>query len=360
LNTSEFFAALAIMEREKGIPAPFLAEKIAAAIVTSVKRDYGGKDDVVFCNIDCEKQTFEVHVRKTVVDEITDPDTEILREDALKINKKAIIGEFVDISLDTQQFGRIVAQTAKHVIRQGIREAERGQTLQEFESLNGQLITVTVLRVDPRTGNITVKVGRSEAILPHKELLGDESFREGQMVKVYVSDVHDTEKGPKIILSRTSPGLVRRLFENEVPEIYDGVIEIKSVAREAGMRSKIAVWSNDENIEAVGSCIGPKGARINKIVDELLGEKIDVVQYSENPAEFVAEALSPAEVLAVDFQEDNANACHVVVPDNQLSLAIGNKGQNVRLAARLTGLKIDIRPESDPHPPARPKEEEEE
>ncbi|MDR1892864.1 MAG: transcription termination factor NusA [Oscillospiraceae bacterium] len=355
MNNAEFFAALAIMEKDKGIPAAELAEKIGNAIAVAVRKDYGNKDNV-FCSINIENHAFELFLRKTVVEEITDPNTEILIDDAVKYDKKAIPGGEVEIKLDTAQLGRIVAQTAKHVIRQGIREAEREQTLAEFESLMNQLITVTVVRSDPRTGNITVRVGKNEAILPSKELQAGEVFREGQMIKVYVADVHDTEKGPKIMLSRTNPGLVRKLLENEIPEIYDGTIEIKSVAREAGMRTKVAVWSGNENVDAVGSCIGPKGARVNRVVDELGGEKIDVVRYSENPLEFLAGALSPAEVLSAELEPDNPKVCHVIVPDNHLSLAIGNKGQNVRLAAKLTGMKIDIRPESAPLPNPSPPE----
>jgi len=345
LNKTDFFMALAMMEKEKGVPKEDLAEKIQNAIVVATKKDYGSKD-VVFCQIDCEKQTFEVHVHKTAVEEIEDPDTEILLADAVKYKKKAKIGDTIEIKLDTNDFGRILAQTAKHVIRQGIREAEHGQTLQEFQEKNQELITALVQSVDPRTGNVTVEIGRTEAVLLKSEQVMDEQFREGQHIKVYVVDVRSTEKGPKIMISRTHPGLVRRLFENEVPEIFDGTIEIKSISREAGLRTKIAVHSEDEDIDPVGSCIGPKGSRVNKIVDELAGEKIDIVRYSDDPVLFVSEALSPAAVVSVDFDEENPKACKVAVPDNQLSLAIGNKGQNVRLAAKLTGFKIDIHPES--------------
>ncbi len=344
-NLNAFFEALELMEKEKGISCEYLAEKIAGAIVVSAKKDYGSKD-VVFCNIDCEKRIFDVFVRKTVVSEVEDSDTEMLLEDALKINKNAALGEPVEIPLDTHKFGRIAAQTAKHVIRQGIRDAERGQTLQEFQSKNQELVTALVQTVDPISGNATVTIGDKEAILPKAEQIPGETVTEGQHLKIFVVDVRETEKGPKILISRTHSGLVKRLFETEVPEIYDGTIEIKSISREAGSRTKIAVWSKDDDVDPIGACIGPKGTRVAKIVDELCGEKIDIVKYSEDPVAFISESLSPAKVVSVEIDPDGAKSCHVSVPDVQLSLAIGNKGQNARLAAKLTGWKIDIRPES--------------
>lgn len=341
----EFFEALRMMEAEKGIPTEYLAEKIAGAIVVAAKKDQGGRD-IVHCDIDVENEAFSVYLRKNVVDDIEDFYTDLLLEDALKYDKSAQVGGFVDIPLDTKQFGRIVAQTAKHVIRQGIREAERGQTLIEFKSHDKELVTAVVSRIDPKTGNATVLIGKNEAILPSAEQMPEENLREGDHVKVYVIDVRETEKGPKIMLSRTHSGLVRRLFENEVPEIFDGTIQVKAVSREAGSRTKLAVFSENSDIDAVGACIGPRGARVNKIVEELGGEKIDIVCYSEDPVAFVSEALSPAKVLSVEIVDEAAKSCRATVPDSQLSLAIGNKGQNVRLAARLTGWKIDIRPES--------------
>ena len=252
----------------------------------------------------------------------------------------------MDIPLDTKQFGRIVAQTAKHVIRQGIREAERGQVLQEFKDHDKELVTAVIQRIDPKTGNATVTIGKNEAVLPRTEQMPEEVLTEGDHVKVYVIDVKETEKGPKVMISRTHAGLVRRLFENEVPEIYDGTIQVRAIAREAGSRTKMAVWSENSEIDAVGACIGQRGARVNRIVEELGGEKIDIVRYSDDPVAFISEALSPAKVLGVEIEEGETKACRATVPDSQLSLAIGNKGQNVRLAARLTGWKIDIRPES--------------
>ena len=345
MNTNEFFEALALMEKEKGIPATYLAEKVATAIITSVRRDYGGKD-IIFCDIDCEERTFQVYVRKMVVSEIEDADTEMLKETAKQYNKNVKVGDTVDIQLNTGDFGRIAAQTTKHVIRQGIREAERDRTLAEFQSRNQEVLSAIVRRIDARTGNVTLEIGRNEAVLPKSEQVQDESFYEGEHIRVFVVDVKDSEKGPKIMISRTHPGFVRRLFENEVPELFDGTVEIKSISREAGSRTKMAVWSNDPDVEAVGACIGPRGARVNKIVAELCGEKIDVMKYSEDPVEFVSAALAPAQVVSVELDEENGHACRVVVPDSQLSLAIGNRGQNVRLAAKLTGYKIDIHPVS--------------
>ncbi len=344
-DSKEFFEALKLMEEEKGISAEFLAEKIENAIVTAVKKEYGGRD-IVFCDIDLEKQKMRVYIRKNVVDEVEDVYTDLTPEQAAEYKKNAVAGDVVEIELDTKKFGRIMAQTCKHVIRQGIKEAEKGQTLAEFQSRNRELVTAIVERIDPKTGNATVNIGRGEAILLKNEQVPDEIIREGDHIKVYIVDVKETEKGPKAIISRTHPGLVKRLFEMEVPEIFDGTIEIKSVSRQAGVKSKLAVYSENEDIDAVGACIGQRGNRVNKIVDELSGEKIEIVKYSEDPVEYISEALSPAKVVSVEIVSEDPKACRVSVPDSQLSLAIGNKGQNVRLAARLTGWKIDIRPES--------------
>jgi len=345
MNTNEFFEALSIMEKEKGIPAEYLAEKISTAIVVAAKREYGG-NDIVFCDINTDKRSFKVYARKTVVEEITNPDTEILLPEASKYSKRSKIGETVDIKIETKKFGRILAQTAKHVIRQGIREAENGLLLEEFQSRQHEIISAVVQSIDPRTGNATLEIGKNEAILPRTEQLERDILDEGQHIRVYVVDARETEKGPKIMISRTHPGFVKKLFEIEVPEIQNGIIEIKSISREAGSRTKIAVYTTDEEIDAVGSCIGPKGARVTEIVEELCGEKIDIVQYSEDPAEYVTEALSPANVISVEIEDEKKRACRATVPDNQLSLAIGNRGQNARLAAKLTGWKIDIHPES--------------
>ena len=342
----EFFEALAMLEKEKGIPMQYLIEKIEAAISIAIKRDENGaEDNVVEINPDTGR--FYVAVRKTVVDEIEDPATEILKAEAAKYNKIAAVGDIIEIPLETKDFGRIAAQAAKHVIRQGIREAERERIMQEYQSHCNDIITATVLRTDAKTGNVTLElVNKTEAVLPKSEQVPGESFADGQRIRVYVMDVFAGDTGPRMKISRTRAGLVERLFEMEVPEIYDGTIEIKSTAREAGSRTKMAVWSKDENVDAVGACIGPKGSRVSGIVEELGGEKIDVVKYSEDIREFIGAALAPADVLNVEIEDEEARSCKVTVPDNQLSLAIGNKGQNARLAAKLTGWKIDIRPES--------------
>ena len=344
-KNKEFFEAIYLLEKERGIPADYLIEKVCTAIVKSVRNDYGG-EDVVFCDCNPEKQELRVYLKKTVVEEVLDPNTEISVEEAAKYRKAALPGDVVEVVLETKQFGRIAAQTAKNVIRQGIHDAEKGLMLREFQSKQQELVTGKVQRIDPKTGNVTLEIGKAEAILPKGEQVPGEEFTEGQLIKIFIVDVKDTEKGPKAMISRTHHGLVRRLFETEVPEIYDGTVEIKSVAREAGSRTKIAVYAKDENVDPVGACIGPRGSRVGKIVEILGGEKIDVITYSDEPEKYIAAALAPADVLKVEIDAEQEKACHVTVPDTQLSLAIGNKGQNARLAARLTGWKIDIKPES--------------
>lgn len=343
--SKEFFEAVKLLETEKGIPADYLYEKIASAIVVAAKHDYNGKD-IVHCDIDEEKQKIKVYVTKNVVEEIEDPDTDLTLEQAQQIRKSAKVGKTIDIPIKTKNFGRIVAQTAKHVIRQGIREAERGQMLQEFQSKTQELLSAKVERIDPATGNVTLSFGKSDAILPKTEQVPGEVFNVGDITKIFVVDVKESTKGPRVMISRTHPGLVRRLFETEVPEIFDGTIEIKSVSREAGSRTKIAVFSKDEDVDPVGACIGPRGQRVSNIVDALGGEKIDIVKYSESPAEYVAASLAPSDVVSVEILDEATKSCRATVPDDQLSLAIGNKGQNVRLAAKLTSWKIDIKPES--------------
>lgn len=343
--SKEFFEAVKLLVEEKDIPADYLYDKIAAAIVVAAKHNYNGKD-IVHCDIDPEKEKIKVYVTKNVVDEIEDPDTDILLEDAQKIRKSAKVGKTIDIPLKTKQFGRIIAQNAKHVIRQGIKEAERNKQLEEFQSKNQELITAKVNRIDPVTGSASLEIGKTIAILPKNEQIPGEELHEGDNIKIFVVDVKESGKGPKIMISRTHPGLVRRLFETEVPEIYDGTIEIKSVSREAGSRTKIAVFSKDDEIDPVGACIGSKGQRVSTIVDALDGEKIDIVKYSDDVCQFISAALAPADVCSIEILDEQAKACRATVPDDQLSLAIGNKGQNVRLAAKLTGWKIDIRPES--------------
>lgn len=344
-DNKEFFEALALMEEERGIPKEFIAEKIADAIVTAARKDYGG-NEIVTCTIDCEKEVFSISARKQIVDEVEDPFTQISKEDAAAIDPKSIEQGFVEIKLDPKKFGRIVAQNSKNNFRQGVRDAERGQVLAEFQSRNREIVTALVERIDPKTGNAILSIGHSEATLPKAEQVPDEVLKEGDHIKVYIVDVRETEKGPRIMISRTHPGLVKRLFETEVPEIFDGTIEIKAVSRQAGSRTKLAVWSANPEVDAVGACIGPRGGRVNNIVEELAGEKIDIVKYSEDPVAFIGEALSPAKVVSVEIESEEPKVCKVSVPESQLSLAIGNKGQNVRLAAKLTGWKIDIHPES--------------
>ena len=278
-----------------------------------------------------------------------DPANEMPVEEAKKLSAKYEVGDIVNIPVDTVEFGRIAAGNGKQVIIQGLREAERGMVYDEFNSKQHEILTGVVTRVDPRNGNVSLRIGTgtdsTEALLMAGEQVPGEELTEGMHVKVYVVEVRRSTRGPQVLISRTHPGLVKRLFELEVPEIYDGTVEVKSIAREAGSRTKMAVWSNDENVDPIGACVGPKGQRVGSIVEELRGEKIDIVKYSEDPAQFIAAALAPADVLDV-WMADEGKACRVIVPDDQLSLAIGKEGQNARLAARLTGYKIDIKPES--------------
>ncbi len=343
---TEFFEALRLLEKEKGISGDYLLEKIQAAIVLAVEKNCATNKDNVRVILDPETNAFSVTLIKTVVEEIVDPDSEILKEQAVKYKKSAKVGDVIEIPLEPKKFGRIAAEAAKQVIRQGIREAERGNQMQEFKRKNQELVSAVVLRVDPATGAATLEIGNSHAILPRTEQMESDSFKDGDRIKVFVVNVLPGEKGPRMILSRTHAGLVKRLFEMEVPEIYNGTVEIRAITREAGSRTKLAVYAADENVDPVGACIGPHGSRVAGIVEELGGEKIDIVRYSEDPAAFIAAALSPAKVTAVEIDPNAEKACRVTVPENQLSLAIGNKGQNARLAARLTGWKIDIRPQS--------------
>lgn len=349
----EFFEAVALMENEKGISADYLCEKIADAIVKAARKDYNGAD-VVFCDIDAEKQTFRVYVKKPIVaeEDYVDPFAEASVEEAKEYMEDPKPGEYLEYDLDTMKFGRIAAQTAKHVIRQGIKEAERGQVIREFQSKSQDLVNAKVSRIDPINGNITLEIGNGSAVLPRSEQIPGETFTEGDLIKVYVVEVKDTDRGPRVMLSRGNAGFVKRLFEQEVPEIFDGIVTVNAISRDAGSRTKMAVSSKDADVDPIGACIGQRGARVNKIVEILGGEKIDIVKYSDDPAEFISAALAPADVLKVEIIEaetENPKAkksCSVTVPDNQLSLAIGNKGQNARLAAQLTGWNIDIKPES--------------
>ena len=346
-NNNEFFDALAALEKERGLPADYLIDKIKAAIVIAVKKDYEVEDDNVVVDIDPNIGAFRASLLQDIVEEVENPHTQVSLEDAQKIRKTYKVGQRLVTPLKTKEFGRIAAQTAKHVIRQGLREGERSLQCSEMQSRAHEIITGTVTAVDAERGNIVLDLGKGgSAVLPKNEQVPGEHFTEGQMVQVYVVDVLATERGPRVTISRTHPGLVKRLFELEVPEIYDGTVEIKAIAREAGARTKMAVWSKNPDVDPVGACIGAHGSRVEKIVEELGGEKIDVVNYSDDPAAYISAALSPATVLGVEILDADTHSCRVTVPDHQLSLAIGNKGQNARLAARLTGWKIDIRPES--------------
>ena len=344
---AEFFEALAMLEKERGLPADYLLEKIKNAIVIAVKNDYEVEDENVSVVIEPDQGKFSVSLLKTVVEEVEDPATEISLEEAQQKKKSCKAGDEYAIPLKTKDFGRIAAQTAKHVIRQGLKEAERSQMYAEMQSKAHEIISAVVTNIEPVKGIVTLELGKGGvATLPRNEQVAGEELREGQHVKVYVVDVMETERGPRMMISRTHPGLVKRMFEMEVPEIFDGTVEIKAISREAGARTKMAVWSKDENVDPVGACIGPRGQRVANIVEELGGEKIDIVRWSEDPAQFISAALSPATVVGVELLEGDTKSCRVTVPDHQLSLAIGNKGQNARLCARLTGYNIDIRPES--------------
>ena len=349
---NEFFEALNLLEKEKGIPVPYLIEKISSAISIAVKRDMGGTDNNIV-EIDPVKRRFYVAIRKNVVEEIEDPETEITERDAAKYSKNVHVGDVVEIPLETKQFGRIAAQSAKHVIRQGINEAEKEQTLKKYQDRKFEIISAPILRIDPIKGSATLEIDKTEAILPKAEQVPGEELAEGQRIMVYVVDVLTAGKNPKLMISRTHPGLIKRLFEMHTPEIKDGTVEIKAISREAGSRTKMAVLATEPNVDPIGACVGPRGQRVNTIVEELKGEKIDIIKWSEDPAEYIAAALSPADVISVEELPavGDAKSCRVVVPDDQLSLAIGKEGQNARLAAKLTGYKIDIKPASAPLEP---------
>lgn len=350
MNIPEIFAALAMLEKERGIPQTFMMDKIIQAVTTAYKRDHKDVENVIV-DVDEEHQRLKMYVQKNVVaeEDYVDPFNEIPVEEAKTISAKYEIGDVVNIPVDNTEFGRIAAGNGKQVIIQGLREAERGMVYDEFNSKQHEILTGVVTRIDPRTNAVSLRIGTgtesTEALLLSGEQVPGEELVEGQHVKVYVVDVRRSTRGPQILISRTHPGLVKRLFELEVPEIYDGTVEVKSIAREAGSRTKMAVWSADENVDPIGACVGPKGQRVAAIVDELRGEKIDIIKWSEDPAQFIAAALAPSDVVDV-MMADEGKACRVIVPDDQLSLAIGKEGQNARLAARLTGYKIDIKPES--------------
>ncbi len=347
---ADFFAAIEDIEREKGIPREYMYDKINQAMLAAFKKDNPESADNVFVEMNEEKKKINMYVQMKVVEEIEDPGTEILLDTALRYNKKAKVGAVVNVPVETKKFGRIAAQAAKQVIIQGIREAERGMIYDEFTSKEHEILTGVVSKIEPRTGSASIKISSNseftEAMLAANEQIKTEQLTEGDRIKVYVVEVRKSTRGPQVLISRTHPGLVKRLFELEVPEIFDGTVEIRSIAREAGSRTKMAVYSGDPEIDPIGACVGPKGGRVASIVNELGGEKIDIIKYSDDPCEYIAAALSPAEVISVELL-DEPKTCRVIVPDGQLSLAIGKEGQNARLAAKITGYKIDIKPESE-------------
>ncbi len=338
----EFFVALDLLEKEKGIPKEYMLEKIEAALLSAFKKEYGN-NTLMRVAIDPVKEDVKVYLQKEVVEEVVNPQCQISLEDAKAISKRYTIGKMVETEVKTKNFRRLSAAAAKSVIIQGIREGERKVMQDAYESKREEIITATVSKIDPVNGNVVLETGNGRAVLLKGEQIPGETFEVDAKVKVFVMEVNKESRGPLVTLSRVHPGLVRRMFELEVPEIQDGIVMVKGVAREAGSRTKIAVWSRDEDVDAVGACIGTHSMRIAGIVDELRGEKIDIVKYSEVPEEYVAAALAPAAVKSVTFTAERA--CRVVVDADQLSLAIGKEGQNARLAARLTGMKIDIKAE---------------
>ena len=338
----EFFAALDLLEKEKGISKEYMLEKIEAALTAAYKKEYGNNTNVRVV-INPTKEDVKVYQQKLVVETVENPTAEISLEDAKKISRRYEIGKVYEIEVKTKNFRRLSAAAAKSVIIQGIREGERRAAQEVYESKREEIITATVSKIDRETGNVLLDTGTGFATLLKSEQIPGEEFVYGQRIKVYVIEVNKESRGPLVTLSRNHPGLVRRMFELEIPEIADGVVMIKNIAREAGSRTKISVYSRDEEVDPIGACIGNHGMRIGGIVDELGGEKIDIIKYSEVSEEYIAAALSPATVRSVTMLDERT--CKVIVDETQLSLAIGKEGQNARLAARLTGCKIDIKSE---------------
>ncbi len=357
MDGKEFFEAIHQIEEEKGIKPGYMLEKVTQALLSAYRRDHEGVGDNLVIEANEETGTVRLFLKKDIVETVDNPATEISLEEARRSLPQAELGDTVRMEVKARSFGRIAAQTARQVIIQGIREAEQGMIYDEFSTKEHELLTGVVTRIDPRNGAVSLRLHAgdqfTDAYLGSGEQVKGGRYVEGQRLKVYVVEVRRATKGPQVLISRTHPGLVKRLFELEVPEVYDGTVEIRSVAREAGSRTKMAVWSPDPNVDPIGACVGPRGQRVNTIVEELKGEKIDIIRWSEDPAEYIAAALSPADVISVEEvpSSGDAKSCRVVVPDDQLSLAIGKEGQNARLAAKLTGYKIDIKPESAPLEP---------
>lgn len=338
----ELFEALELLEKEKGISAEYMMEKVEAAMLSAYKRDSGGQDNVRI-KLDPEKKEMRLYRQLEVVETVEDDKYQISLEDAHLKSKRYKVGDVYEIELKPKNFGRISAQTGKQVIIQAIREAERGIMIREYDEKKEDIVSAIVTRVDPTSGNATLEIGKNEMVLYKHEQIAEESLQVGDRIKVFITEIRKESRGPSIILSRVHPGLVSRLFELEVPEIKDGTVEIKAIAREAGSRTKVAVSSQNPEVDPIGACIGPKGARKNAISAELGNEKIDIIKYSEDNVSFISAALAPATVLSVVKTPEGDNTYRVIVNDDQLSLAIGRKGQNARLAAKLTGCKIDIK-----------------
>ena len=347
---AEIFSSLRELEKLKGIPVEYMVERLKQALTNAYRKDREDDRDIPAENVvvDLSEKGLHMHLVKTVAEEVEDPSVQIHIDAARHYNPNVQVGDTVELPVDFQKFGRIAAQTAKQVVIQGIREAERGIVYDSYSSKSSELLTGTVQRIDP-TGDIFVRIGQgaeqNDAVLRTAEQIPGESYAPGDLIRVYVLEVHRATRGPLVHVSRTHPKVVRRLVELETPEIADGQVEIRNIAREAGSRSKIAVRAAVEGIDPVGTCVGPRGGRVGAVVEELNGEKIDIVVWSEDPCEYVRAALSPSDVISVTLLPGQ-KACRVIVPDDQLSLAIGKEGQNARLAARLTGYKIDIKPAS--------------
>ncbi len=343
-----FFAALANLEKENGIDSEVLLDKVKQGLIKAVKKEFPGCEENVVIEIDREKNKFSMSLKKTVVDGEPENANEMNIEEAKKIKKSAKVGGEVLVKLSPAMFGRVSAGAAKQSLRNDIKDFERNQFVEQYKSKVDDIISARITKIDSVSGIATLQLDKNEIYLFKNEQIPGEELSEGEIIKVYVMEIINPDKKPAIKISRAHKNLVKRLFELEIPEIYDGTVEVKAISREAGSRTKVAVCSNDENVDAIGACIGPKRSRITRIVEELDGEKIDIIPYSENDSEFIASALAPAEVISVTLsEEEDVRACTVVVPNNQLSLAIGNKGQNAKLAAKLTGYKIDIKPENE-------------
>ncbi len=340
---AELLRALDQIEEEKGISKDVIVEAIEAALLSAYKKNFGATAQNMRIEMDRQTGEMRAYQVRTIVEDVDDPTTQIALAQVREWDPTAEPGEMVEVEVTPRDFGRIAAQTAKQVVVQRLREAERELVYKEFRDREGDIVTGIVQRIERK--NVFLDLGRIEAVLPPPEQIPREGYRQGERVKAYVVEVRQGTRGPQIVVSRTHPGLLKRLFEIEVPEVYEGIVEIKAIAREAGMRSKIAVASRDRNVDAVGACVGPKGSRVQAIVDELRGEKVDIIAWNPDVAQFAAAALSPAKVVRVEISEATKTAL-VIVPDHQLSLAIGREGQNARLAAKLTGWRIDIKSET--------------